>query len=54
VFITTRMANEYDELFDAAAFWFGENRDVLDLWLDGVKTIGDLDARAAVQEEFGL
>jgi len=54
VFVTTRMANEYDELFDAVTIWFGENRDVLDLWLDGVKTIDDTDAKTAVLEGFGF
>lgn len=53
VFITVRMANEYEELFDAAAIWFGDNRDILDLWLAGVKTIDETDAKSAVLREFG-
>jgi len=54
VFVTNRMANEYDELFDAVAMWLGENQDVLDIWLAGVTTIDGADANAVVRQEFGL
>ncbi len=53
VFVTNRMANEYDELFDAVAMWLGENQDVLDIWLAGVTTIDGADANAVVRQEFG-
>ncbi|VAW12869.1 L-proline glycine betaine binding ABC transporter protein ProX (TC 3.A.1.12.1) [hydrothermal vent metagenome] len=54
VFIARRMATEYEELFDAAVAWFDVNRDLLDIWLAGVKTTTDGDAVAAVLKEFGF
>ena len=54
VFIATRMATEYEELFDAAVAWFDVNRDILDVWLAGVKTTKDGDAKAAVLQDFGF